>query len=56
MKEAADKGVVGAQYFYGYFCHRGLGVEKNEEVAREYLEKAAEAGDQRAKDCLAGFK
>lgn len=52
-KKAADQGVAAAQLNVGRMLADGLGTSKNETLARNYLEKAASHGDNRASFNLA---
>ena len=50
---SANKGYDFAQYYLGRMYHEGLGVNKSLYMAREWLNKAAAQGNQKAKDLLA---
>lgn len=52
-KKAADQGVAAAQLNVGRMLADGMGTTKNESQARNYLEKAASHGDNRASFNLA---
>ncbi|KAF1024209.1 MULTISPECIES: tetratricopeptide repeat protein [Acinetobacter] len=53
FKAAADQGISAAQLNVGRMYADGLGVAKNETTARQYFEKAASHGDNRASFNLA---
>ena len=50
--ESANKGYSKAMYNLGYCYVNGKGVDKNEALAREWFEKAAENGVAKAKEAL----
>jgi len=50
---AADQGISSAQLNVGRMYADGVGVAKNEVLARQYFEKAASHGDNRASFNLA---
>ncbi|WP_445116583.1 tetratricopeptide repeat protein [Acinetobacter sp. WZC-1] len=52
-KAAADQGISSAQLNVGRMYADGLGTSKNETLARQYFEKAASHGDNRASFNLA---
>jgi TPR repeat protein len=52
-KLAADQGLVAAQLNVGRMLADGVGTKKDEVLARQYLEKAASRGDNRASFNLA---
>lgn len=52
-KRAAELGLPKAEYAIGYFSEMGIGCEKNNTVALEWYQKAAQHGDKRASDKLA---
>lgn len=52
-KAAADQGLVAAQLNVGRMMADGVGTKKDEVLARQYLEKAASRGDNRASFNLA---
>ena len=52
-KAAADQGISAAQLNVGRMLADGTGTSKNETLARQYLEKAASHGDNRASFNLA---
>ena len=52
-KSAADQGLAAAQLNVGRMLIDGKGTSKNEALGREYLEKAASRGDNRASFNLA---
>ncbi|EZQ10358.1 tetratricopeptide repeat protein, partial [Acinetobacter sp. Ver3] len=52
-KAAADQGISSAQLNVGRMYADGIGVTKNETLARQYFEKAASHGDNRASFNLA---
>ena len=41
-----------AQYALGYLYHRGLGVEKNDSQAMNWIQRAAAQGNKKALDAL----
>ena len=53
LKKAADSNEVRSQLAVG-MCYKegGLGVKQNKILAKEYLEKAAKNGNERAKEEL----
>ena len=54
MEKAAAKGMAEAQYFVGGAYYRGgLGIEKDEALARQWLELAAAQGHENARNFLA---
>jgi TPR repeat protein len=53
FKAAADQGISSAQLNVGRMYADGIGVSKNETLARQYFEKAASHGDNRASFNLA---
>ena len=55
LQTAAAKGHVGAMSFLGAWHYEGRCVVKSEALAREWLEKAAQAGDPDAKTMLASL-
>ncbi len=55
LRSEATNGVASAQYDLGMRYLSGKGVEKNEAVAREWLEKAAAKGHTYAKRALGGL-
>ena len=52
-KSAADQGLAAAQLNVGRMLADGVGTKKDEVLARQYLEKAASRGDNRASFNLA---
>ena len=52
QKQNALKGDSRSQYALGVRYLEGIGVEKNETLAREYLQKSRDQGDSRAKEKL----
>lgn len=50
IKKSADQGEVEAQLLFGSFVYAGCGVEKNEDLGRAYLKKAADAGNEKARE------
>jgi TPR repeat protein len=52
-KAAADQGLSSAQLNVGRMLADGIGTKKDESLARQYLEKAASRGDNRASFNLA---
>ena len=53
FKAAADQGISAAQLNVGRMYADGIGVKKDEALARKYFEKAASHGDNRASFNLA---
>jgi TPR repeat protein len=53
LNHAATEGSTAAMSTLGFAYHRGRGVPKDEALAREWLQKAADAGHERAKRFLA---
>ena len=53
FKAAADQGLAAAQLNVGRMLADGIGTKKDETLARQYLEKAASRGDNRASFNLA---
>jgi TPR repeat protein len=49
---AADQGITAAESNIGWMVARGEGVTKDCSIARQWLEKAAAAGDASAKNNL----
>ena len=49
----AEKGDAASQFYLGMLYQKGLGVEQDNQVALEWLEKAAAQGDARAMHALA---
>ena len=47
--EAADQGYAQAQYYLGLCYLLGITFPENKKLAKEYFEKAAEQGHERAK-------
>ena len=52
-KRAAKRGDADAQYNLAMYYHYGLGVSENDKMARQWLQKAADAGQEKSKECLA---
>lgn len=52
-KRAAKRGDADAQYNLAMYYHYGLGVSENDKMARQWLQKAADAGHEKSKECLA---
>ncbi|MBR2245249.1 MAG: SEL1-like repeat protein [Prevotella sp.] len=48
MKASAEKGNAEDQYLLGLCYYDGIGVEKDEKLAKSLLEKAARQGDKEA--------
>lgn len=54
-REAATLGDIAAQRYLGVMCHLGLGVERNDAEALDWLGKAAAQGDPQAQINLAAM-
>lgn len=52
-KAAAEKGLAKAEFALGYFAEMGIGRAKNQQDAIAFYKKAAEQGDEQAKQRLA---
>ncbi|ETS87619.1 hypothetical protein PFICI_01447 [Pestalotiopsis fici W106-1] len=55
-RRAADQGLVKAQYAVGYFTEMGIGCRRDVLEANVWYVKAADAGDERAKQRLAAIR
>ena len=56
FQQAANKGHVQAQFYLGWSYEYGYGVEQNFRKAEEYYQKAADQGDQRAKEAIISLR
>jgi len=52
MHKSALKGYPPAQYEFGLMFHYGLGVRKNFDLARLWLNRSAKRGERRADLCI----